>query len=140
MKSYIYIIAPVIAWPVSQGIKFVLSLRKNGVEWSDLIQSGGMPSSHAAMMLAIMTVVGINQGLKSVAFGIILCMSAVVIYDSLGVRRTTGEQTDAVKELAGRTRKPLRTVIHNARGHNYLEVLAGGLVGLLVGLLLNAIL
>lgn len=139
MRDYIYLLAPAIAWLVSQGIKFVLSLRKDGVSWSDMIQSGGLPSSHSAFMVAITTVVGLDQGIKSVAFGILFSVTAIILYDSVGVRRTTGEQIVAIQELAEHDNKRLKTVIHVARGHSYPEVSAGCFVGLIVGLVLNAL-
>ena len=141
MRDYIYLIAPVIAWPIAQGCKFIVRLVKHRrVNWTDMVQSGGMPSSHSTMMLAILTVVGLEQGIASIYFAITLSLVAIVIYDSLGVRRTTGEQTVAINELAGDVKKPLRTVIHDAKGHSYREVVVGCLVGFMIGIVLYAIL
>jgi acid phosphatase family membrane protein YuiD len=65
MSDYIYIIAPICGWLVAQGIKFFLSLRKDGISWNDFVQSGGMPSSHTAFMVALLTVIGVNNGIQS---------------------------------------------------------------------------
>lgn len=139
MHDYIYIITPVVAWLVAQSIKFILALRKDGINWSDIVQSGGLPSSHASFMVAITSVIGFNQGIKSVIFGVSASITAIVLYDSIGVRRTTGEQTDAILELSENNSKHLKTTIHISRGHNYLEVVVGCIVGFVVGYILNSI-
>lgn len=88
--SWAYIATPLSGWIAAQSIKFIISLRKNGITWSDTIQSGGMPSSHTAFMVSLTTIVGIGQGFLSAIFALSAGVTAIVIYDSLGVRRTTG--------------------------------------------------
>jgi hypothetical protein len=140
MKDYIYLIAPASGWLVAQAIKFTLSLRKDGVNWQDLLQSGGFPSSHAAFMVSLATVVGVNQGIKSVIFAVVASLTAVIVYDSAGVRRTTGEQTDAILELEKVSGHSLKSKIHDSKGHSVTEVVAGVFVGLAVGFVVNFIL
>jgi acid phosphatase family membrane protein YuiD len=64
MKTYAYIIAPILGWVVAQGIKFMLSLRKDGISVYDTVQSGGMPSSHTAFMVSLATAIGFGEGFK----------------------------------------------------------------------------
>jgi acid phosphatase family membrane protein YuiD len=90
-------------------------------------------------MVAITSVVGFNQGIKSVVFGISASITAIILYDSIGVRRTTGEQTDAILELSEDRNKHFKTKIHVSRGHDYLEVVVGCIVGFVVGYVLNNI-
>lgn len=139
MAEYIYLIAPVSGWVVAQSIKFALTLRKDGLKIQDAVQSGGMPSSHTAFMVALTTVVGLNYGLAAVQFGIVFSVTAIVIYDALGVRRTTGQQTAAIKKLAKDTKTTINT-LDNAKGHTLPEVSVGALVGISVGFLLYGIL
>ena len=140
MQKYQYLIAPLLGWVVAQSIKFGLSLRKDGLQWGDAVQSGGMPSSHTALTVALATVVGATEGFTSVLFAITATFAAIVIYDAMGVRKTTGEQTAAIVELAKSGKHNLRTKIGNARGHTVVEVLAGALVGVVVGLVTLAVL
>lgn len=140
MRQYIYLIAPVIGWLAAQGIKFALTLRKNGISWGELVQSGGMPSSHTAFMVSLAVVVGEINGYSSVSFGIVAAITAIIIYDAMGVRRTTGQQTDAINELAGQTKHTLASTITVSRGHTPAEVAIGAIVGVIVGLLLNSLL
>jgi acid phosphatase family membrane protein YuiD len=134
MGQYIYLIAPISGWVVAQSIKFVLTLRKDGVKIQDAVQSGGMPSSHTAFMVALTTAVGLNYGIAAVQFGIVFSLTGIIIYDALGVRRTTGQQTVAIKKLAKDTKTKINT-LDNAKGHTLPEVLVGGLVGVAVGIL-----
>ncbi len=135
MREYIYLIAPLGGWVVAQSIKFVLTLRKDGITFGDAVQSGGMPSSHTALIVALTTVIGLEADITSVAFGIAATVSGIVVYDALGVRRTTGQQTEAIRTLAKASKTKLGT-IDNAKGHTVPEVVVGGLVGILVGVLL----
>ena len=140
MGDYIYLIAPVAGWLVAQGIKFILTLRKDGITWGDAVQSGGMPSSHTALMMALTVVVGETQGYISAIFGVTAAVTAIIIYDAMGVRRTTGQQTAAINELAKRSNTTLKTEITVSRGHTLSEVIGGVLVGIIVGFSLVALL
>lgn len=133
MGEYIYLIAPLSGWVVAQGIKFGLTLRKDGVTIQDAVQSGGMPSSHTAFMVALATVVGLTTGISDIAFGIVAALTGIIIYDALGVRRTTGQQTEAIAQLAKATKTKVGT-IDTARGHTLPEVAVGVLVGIAVGI------
>jgi len=140
MNQYPYIIAPILGWLVAQSIKFALTLRKDGLQWGDAVQSGGMPSSHSAFMAALSTVIALQQGIGSVAFGIAFSLTAVIVYDAMGVRRTTGQQTEAIKELAKAAKHQLATKVTVSRGHTPAEVTVGGFIGIIIGLAVNAIL
>jgi hypothetical protein len=139
MGQYIYLIAPISGWVVAQSIKFALTLRKDGIKIQDAVQSGGMPSSHTAFMVALTTVIGLNYGLASVQFGIVFSVTGIIIYDALGVRRTTGQQTLAIRKLAKETKTKVN-ILDNAKGHTLPEVSVGALIGLSVGILLYSIL
>lgn len=139
MRNYIYIIAPIAGWAVAQFIKFLLSLRKDGTDWQDLFQSGGMPSSHSAFMVSMAFVIGYEQGFSSPLFAVAAALTAIIVYDSVGVRRTVGEHTLAIKEISS-GRETIETIIHDAKGHNVPEVFAGVAVGIFVGIILELLL
>jgi uncharacterized protein len=133
MDSTVYLVAPLLGWFSAQGIKFALSLHKNGITVSDAFQSGGMPSSHSAFMMAITTVIGLNVGFLSPLFALALATSMIIMYDARGVRLATGQQADAIKKLA--KKNDIKVDIVDARGHIIAEVVAGAVLGILVGLL-----
>ena len=56
------------------------------------VETGGMPSSHAASVAALSTLVGLREGVRSPLFGVTLYFSLVVMYDAAGLRRAAGRQ------------------------------------------------
>lgn len=134
LHNLAYILALVIGWVIAQGIKYVIALRKDGLQWSDLTASGGMPSSHSSTVLSVVTLVGIREGFYSASFGLGLLFAAIVMYDAVKVRRTTGENTLAIKELAKHSKAKLATPLHVSKGHTPREVAAGAVLGIIVGL------
>src|SRR5439155_5047717 len=63
------------------------------------VETGGMPSSHAASVAALSTSVGIQQGFTSLLFGVTLYFSLVIIYDAAGLRRAAGRQAMILNRL-----------------------------------------
>jgi acid phosphatase family membrane protein YuiD len=130
-----YIIAIVVGWTLSQLIKSTISLFRNkymGLR-SIMFVSGGMPSSHSATMMAVWTVILLNDGVTSGLFGLASVVALIVLYDAVKVRRSSGEQGVALlalmKEQNSTIPKP-----RVAMGHTPLEVLVGSLLGIIVGI------
>ena len=130
-----YLIAIAAAWVVAQGAKFLIeSIRKGGpINYKNLYSSGDMPSSHTATVIALMTVVGLKNGVESAVFGIATLFAAIVMYDAVMVRRSSGEQGAAISELIKEQKSKVK-VPRAAKGHEPLEVAVGALVGIIVGL------
>lgn len=130
-----YLIAIAAAWVVAQGAKFLIeSVRRRGpIDYKSLYSSGDMPSSHTAAVIALMTVVGLKNGIDSAVFGIATLFAAIVMYDAVMVRRSSGEQGAAIRELIKEQKSKVK-VPRAAKGHEPLEVAVGALVGIAVGL------
>jgi acid phosphatase family membrane protein YuiD len=133
MQKYELLLAPAVAWILAQGIKYVLFLRKDGFQFADLFASGGFPSSHTAGIIAPAVLIGLREGLDDPLFAVITIIACLVMYDAIGVRRSSGEQALAIKELASKTGKTLTTRIHGAKGHTPTEVAGGFALGVAVG-------
>ena len=102
------------------------------------METGGMPSSHSAMVAALATGVALTEGVGSPLFAVSAVFALIVMYDATGVRHSSGQQArllnDLVDELRAVVREgfaplPLRVLL----GHTYLEVLAGILIGIGAG-------
>ncbi|MCA9347520.1 divergent PAP2 family protein [Candidatus Saccharibacteria bacterium] len=132
MRKYELLIVPMVAWLVAQGLKFIIFLRKDGLQVSDLYASGGFPSSHTSLITSVTMLLGLRNGLDDPLFAVALVVSALIMYDAVGVRRSSGEQSVAIKELADKTGKSLTTKMHGAKGHTPVEVLGGLGVGILI--------
>jgi acid phosphatase family membrane protein YuiD len=98
------------------------------------METGGMPSSHSAMVAALTTGVALTQGLGSPLFAASAVFTLIVMYDATGVRHSSGVQARLLNELVDELRAvvregfaplPLRVLL----GHTYLEVLVGTLIG-----------
>lgn len=102
------------------------------------METGGMPSSHSAMVAALTTGVGLTEGVGSPLFAASAVFALIVMYDATGVRHSSGQQARLLNELVDELRAvvregfaplPLRVLL----GHTYLEVLAGILIGIGAG-------
>ena len=129
-----YLIAIVAAWLMAHIIKYTIAaLRHQKLDFThQLFISGGMPSSHAATSVAVWTVVLLIDGPESAVFGLATLITLIVCYDAVKVRRSVGEQGEAVQALI-RHGKAKVALPRAAKGHTPLEVVAGALLGILVG-------
>jgi len=133
-----YLLPSLLAWAIAQVIKVVLaSVRHRHLNLRVLAETGGMPSSHSAIVAGLTAAVGRNNGIGSAPFAIALIFSFVVMYDAQGVRRAAGRQAavlnrlvDDVFAMRGIQEMRLRELL----GHTPIEVIAGALLGVVIGL------
>lgn len=134
-----YLVAVASAWIVAQGLKYLISSLK-GKSFSESLKhlylSGNMPSAHSATVVALLLVVGVKDGVGSAIFGVAALFSAIVMYDAFMVRRSSGEQGEAVRSLIKISESKI-TLPMVAKGHTPLEVLAGATLGLAVGVIVT---
>ena len=137
-----FLLAPLVAWAIAQAAKVILtSVRQRRLNLRVLAETGGMPSSHAAIVMGMTTAVGKYAGVSSAAFAIALIFSFVVMYDAAGLRRAAGRQAAILNRLVedlvhmrGMQEQRLRELL----GHTPIEVVVGALLGIGVGLILPA--
>lgn len=129
-----YLTAILLAWVTAQGAKFLIaSVKQRGtIDVRKLYASGNMPSAHTAAVVALMTVIGLTQGIESGLFAVSTLFAAIVMYDAVMVRRSSGEQGVAIHALI-KERKSGIGLPRIALGHQPLEVAVGALMGLIVG-------
>ena len=109
-------------------------VREKKINVRRLVETGGMPSSHAASVAALSTCVGLREGVNSVLFGVVVYFSLTVMYDAAGLRRAAGRQATLLNrilyehlQLPGTAQERLRELL----GHTPLEVFVGALIGVL---------
>jgi Uncharacterized protein conserved in bacteria len=138
-KNYIFG-ATVAAWLIAQSIKVVLGvIRERRFNFRWFVGTGGMPSSHAAGVSALSTSIGVSYGFDSALFAVTLVFTLIILFDSQGVRFSTGK-------MAGVLNKMLDDIYWKKRlddkqlkeflGHTPIEVFAGMALGILVSLML----
>lgn len=134
------LVAPVTAWIVAQLLKTVYGRIRTGKFAAErLVGPGGMPSSHAAMMSALVVMVGRVQSVSSPAFAISVVVTAIVMYDAAGVRWHAGQQAKVINRMVEKLdkeheEKPEK--LKEVLGHRPFEVLMGVLLGILIGFLI----
>ncbi len=129
----------ILAWIVAQSIKVfmgVIRLRKFDFRW--FVGTGGMPSSHAAGASCLAAAVGYKYGFSEVHFALAAAFALVVMFDAQGVRRAAGRQAKLLNKITediywqGKIQDDrLRELI----GHTPVEVIMGGLLGILIAVL-----
>lgn len=130
------LIAPLLSWAVAQLCKVILFLlEKRKLELRYLVSSGGMPSSHSALVAGLATAVALVEGVGSVTFGISVVLAFIVMYDAATVRHSVGQQAvilnRVLKEI--QERRPVKVLGRELKeliGHSPLEVLVGGFLGI----------
>ena len=68
-----------------------------------LVSSGGMPSSHSALIVGVVTGVGMSSGLSDPLFAVATCMAMIVMYDACGVRLQAGKHAEALNHIVSAT-------------------------------------
>ncbi|MCL2129888.1 MAG: divergent PAP2 family protein [Treponema sp.] len=135
------IMSSLLSWCFSQLIKGIIALlqiKKKGFKevLETLVwRTGGMPSSHAAVVTSMTAAVAFSEGLHSNLFAVSLMVAFVVMRDAMGVRRASGLQARALNLLGRRTMDKIGVEFHPVKeiqGHAPLEVIAGALLGVFI--------
>lgn len=112
--------------------------RTKQFDWHHITETGGLPSSHSALVTALATGIGLEAGFNSPLFAMAAILTMIVTYDAQGVRKQAGEHARALNVvfaelLSGHevSEKHLSEVL----GHSRVEVFAGMLFGIFIMLI-----
>ena len=131
-------------WAAAQILKTIIHGLLEG-EWKleRMVGSGGMPSSHAATVCALVTAAAYNYGPNSFEFTISFLLAIIVLHDARGVRLETGKQAEILNEIVkylrmeeGHTTLPEKE-LKELIGHTPVQVGAGMVIGFIVGIALH---
>ncbi|MGO8951025.1 MAG: divergent PAP2 family protein [Ktedonobacterales bacterium] len=127
------------AWLAAQLIKTIRALILNRkLNLSYITASGGMPSSHSALVVGLATAVARLNGLQSPAFALAAVLAGIVMYDAAGVRLAVSKQARILNLMIDdffHERGIRQQRLHELIGHTPVQVFAGALVGIAFGLL-----
>ncbi len=133
------LITALISWFIAQVMKMIIVLIKDRkVNFERLVGSGGMPSSHSALVVSLAMSLGLTEGFDSNIFALGTVFALVVMYDAAGVRRAAGQQAAILNKIVdsfvksdfSRTEKRLKELL----GHTPTQVFAGAILGIAVAL------
>lgn len=137
------LIAGVLGAVIAQLIKFfTLLIREKRIDVRTLVTTGGMPSSHTALVAGLTTSVGLIEGFDTTLFDVSLVLAMVVMYDAAGVRQAAGKQARIINRIIFDLQHSLsfkESHLKELLGHTPLEVIGGAFLGILVALGLNAL-
>lgn len=130
------------SWFSAQFIKTILNILYGRIHsFIELLENliwktGGMPSSHSALVTCLCTSIGWSNGIGSDIFILSFCFLMVTIRDAMGVRFSSGVQSKKLNELGNNLcdkgvvdYKPMKEV----HGHTPMEVTLGCLLGFFIG-------
>ncbi len=139
ISQYLLLICPVVAFIIAQGAKVIIRSTKQKIGLLDIFSYSDMPSGHTAVVTGVTTIVGLTQGFDSVGFAIAFVFATIVIVDAIGLRNYLGQHGKTlnflVKDLDEDSfldfsyPKLLEKI-----GHTPLQVLIGGIIGVVTSI------
>lgn len=139
MNDYKLLIIPVLAWLSVQLFKFITYAIKNKrINLRRLVETGGMPSSHSAVVTSLMTSVAILEGITSTDFAMVFIFGIIVMYDAAGVRRAAGKQAGILNQIiySKQVKVDTNEKLKELLGHTPVEVFVGAVWGIILAILL----
>ena len=126
-----------LTWVIAQCAKVLIGVaveKRFNFKW--LVGTGGMPSSHCAGAAAFATSLGLEFGFDSALFAIGLVFAIVTMFDAQGARRAIGTQASILNKIIEDIyfKKPIKEDrLIELVGHTPIQVLAGALLGIILG-------
>jgi len=124
------------AWLLAQLIKLPLEfVRTRRWNWGIVLSTGGMPSSHSALVSATAFSIGLYEGFHSSVFALSVAIAMVVIYDAAGIRRQAGKHARIINVIIDdlASGHPLKEEqLREMLGHTPLQVVGGVVLGLMI--------
>jgi acid phosphatase family membrane protein YuiD len=125
---------------LAQGLKVVVELiRHRKVNLRVLVETGGMPSSHSALVTALACGIGQTLGWASPMFAATTIFAVIVMYDAAGVRQAAGKQAKILNQIIDElfSEKPefSEDRLKELLGHTPFQVIVGSILGLVIACL-----
>ena len=137
--NYRFLIIPTLVWFSVQVFKLVSDAVVNKrINFKRFVETGGMPSSHSAVVTSLMTAVGLSEGFDSPIFAVAFVFSFIVMYDAAGVRLAAGKQAKILNQLINSNQVKVDTneKLKELLGHTPIQVFVGAIYGIVVGYLI----
>ncbi|MFA7087829.1 MAG: divergent PAP2 family protein [Patescibacteria group bacterium] len=134
IETYIFLICPIIAFSLAQGTKILLRSLHRKLNWHDIFAYSDMPSGHTAVVIALVTIIGLKAGISSSIFAIAFVFATIVIVDAIGLRNYLGQHGKTLNVLVKDLKDDEFLDNHYPKllehiGHTPIQVLVGALIG-----------
>ena len=119
----------------AQVLKIVFNFFSEGeLRINIIFETGGMPSSHSALITSLTSGLGMDLGFDDPIFALAVGISLIVMYDASGVRRSAGLNAREINKLSKSFDKKSTLKLKETLGHSKLEVIVGSILGPLISL------
>ena len=120
---------------LAQFFKIIFNFFSTGkIRYGIIFETGGMPSSHSALITGVTSGIGFELGFDSSIFALAIAISLIVMYDASGVRKSAGIQAKEINKLSRKLDPKSYVDLKETLGHTKLEVIIGSLLGPLITL------
>ncbi|MBO0351425.1 divergent PAP2 family protein [Phormidium pseudopriestleyi FRX01] len=122
---------------IAQSTKLAIELARNRkFNFRVLVETGGMPSAHSALVTALATGIGQTAGWNSTEFALATIFAVIVMYDAAGVRQAAGKQArilnQIVDEFFSEDHDLNEARLKELLGHTPFQVIVGALLGVCI--------
>lgn len=122
---------------IAQAAKLVVEFVRHGkMNLRALVETGGMPSAHSALVAALATGVGQTTGWASPEFAIAVVFAVIVMYDAAGVRQAAGKQArilnQIIDEFFQEDHQFNEARLKELLGHTPVQVIVGSALGIAI--------
>ncbi|SCY24938.1 divergent PAP2 family protein [Butyrivibrio sp. INlla14] len=134
------LIASFFGWLSAQFLKTIIYILVNKEFNAErLLGDGGMPSSHSATVMALVTSTAFYYSFSSFEFAVSAIMALIVMHDAMGVRRETGIQAKVINNMMEWFQEmnsdiPVEQKLKEFVGHTPLQVFFGAILGIVIGI------
>ncbi len=135
--SIAYTIAPLVGWLAADVFKIAIDSVKNRRIKISLLSYGGLPSSHSSIVCTTATLIGAREGTNTASFALATTFAVLIMVDAINLRQWVGQHAKALNEM--RFDQPDLVPLRERVGHTPIEILAGIILGIVCGLVLNAV-
>ncbi len=131
------LLVALVACLIAQTLKLVIEFGKHHkLNLRVLVETGGMPSAHSALVAALATGVGQTIGWASPEFAIAVIFAVIVMYDAAGVRQAAGKQArilnQIIDEFFEEDHQFNEDRLKELLGHTPVQVIAGSILGIVI--------
>ena len=121
---------------IAQFFKIIFNFFSTGeIRFGIMFETGGMPSSHSALISGATSGIGLELGFDNPTFALAVAISLIVMYDASGVRKSAGIQAAEINKISKKLDPKSNVNLKEALGHTKFEVIVGSLLGPLITLL-----
>jgi len=104
------------------------------IRFGIMFETGGMPSSHSALITGAASGIGYELGFDSSIFALSVAIALIVMYDASGVRKSAGIQAAEINKLSKKLDPKSELFLKETLGHKKIEVMVGSFLGPLITL------